>query len=290
MPGPSGDGLTRRHGPGLARLLHFDGEPVVVAFAAADSEHVVFAARARSVAVAQRAIERIRFATGVDDDLREFHAAFARDPLIGRAVRAHPALRPARRPQPFEALVAAVTEQLIEIERAIRIQRGLIASLGRVCPDTGLRDSAPASDLAAAAPARLASFGLAESRAHSLRRVAREVAAGRIDLAGPPETAWRALRRIPGIGSWTVEHLAYYGHGRHDQIPAGDLGYLKLVGRLVTGRPRARADEAGVREFFARYGAWRGLAGQYMVWAARRGLLPALDGVAVGRQSPRRAA
>ena len=47
--------------------------------------------------------------------------------------------------------------------------------------------------------------------------------------------------------------LALYGFGRLDVVPAGDLGYLKLVGRLTTGNPRAIADEDEVRGFFAAY-------------------------------------
>ena len=47
------------------------------------------------------------------------------------------------------------------------------------------------------------------------------------------EPGWRRLRAIPGIGSWTVEMLALRGQGRHDQLPAGDLGLLKLVGRAL---------------------------------------------------------
>ena len=85
---------------------------------------------------------------------------------------------------------------------------------------------------------------------------------------------WRRLRAIPGIGPWTLEMLALYGQGHYDRVPAGDLGYLKLVGRITTGNPRARADEAEVRAFFAPYGEWKGLAGEYLRVAAARGLLP----------------
>ncbi len=85
---PSLDGLTRRHGDGLVRLLHVDGAPVVVAVSGA-----VFAARAASEAVARAGIARMRFAVGVDDDLAEFYARFRDDPVIGRAVRARPWLR-----------------------------------------------------------------------------------------------------------------------------------------------------------------------------------------------------
>ena len=59
--------------------------------------------------------------------------------------------------------------------------------------------------------------------------------------------------------------LALHGQGRHDQLPAGDLGLLKLVGRLLSGGdPPARAQEHEVREFFAPYGEWAGLAAAHM--------------------------
>ena len=98
-------------------------------------------------------------------------------------------------------------------------------------------------------------------------RAAREVALGRVDLhSADHERGWRRLRAIPGIGRWTVEMLALHGQGRHDQLPAGDLGLLKLVGRLLSGGdPRARAQEHEVREFFAPYGEWAGLAASHML-------------------------
>ena len=135
----------------------------------------------------------MRFATGVDDDFRPFHDAFRDDPVIGKAVRAHPHLRVRRRPVPWEALLAAITEQLIEFERAVAIQRRMIAALGVRCAATGLRDGPCAATVAAAAPARLASFDLAPKRALALHRAAREVAAGRADLDGAMGTA-------PGAG------------------------------------------------------------------------------------------
>ncbi len=92
---------------------------------------------------------------------------------------------------------------------------------------------------------------LAPARALTLRSAAAEVASGRVDLlAADPLPGWRRLRRIPGVGPWTLEALALYGQGRHDRVPAGDLGYLKLVGRVTTGNPKARVDVPAVRAFF----------------------------------------
>lgn len=266
------DGLLRRRGAALQRLVHAEGEPVLAGVVQPAPDRVVFGARASSEAAARHAIERMRFASGVDDDLRPFHDAFRDDAVIGASVRANPHLRLGRRPCPWETLAWAVTEQLIELERAVEIQRRLVAVLGHHCPDTGLRAAPRPHVVASAAPALLASFGLSPQRSLTLRRIARELAAGRIDLDAPDhEAGWRRLRAIPGVGPWTVETLALFGQGRYDHVPAGDLGFLAIVGRLSTGNPRAHADEAEVREFFAPYGAWKGLAGEHLREAVRRG-------------------
>ena len=276
LRGGSPDGLVRRNGSaGLQRLLHRDGQPVHVAVIQPARDRVIFGARAASEPDAMWGIRRLRFAVGVDDDLAPFHAAFRDDRLIGRALRAAPAFRPRRSALPWEALVAAITEQLIEFEQAVAIQRRLIARLGRRCARTGLRDGPAPATVAAAAPAELAAMDLAPTRALTLRRAAAEVAAGRVDLlAADPMPGWRRLRAIPGIGPWTLEMLAFHGQGRHERVPAGDLGYLKLVGRVTSGHPKARATEEEVRAFFAPYGEWQGLAGEYLRLAAARGLLP----------------
>ena len=58
--------------------------------------------------------------------------------------------------------------------------------------------------------------------------------------------------------------LALYGQGRYDQLPAGDLDFIKLVGPLIHGDPKARATEDEVRELFAPYEQWKGLAALYL--------------------------
>jgi len=266
------DGLSPVRGGVLHRLLHerLDGHelPVHVRVAQLSSGSVLIGARASHGELAQRAIARMRRALGVDLELRAFHDEFRRDPLIGAAVRANPTLRPAGRPDPFEALAWAITEQLIEYVRAAAIQRRMVAALGRRDGVSGLRNSPSAAVFAGTAPARLESLDLSASRSLALVKVAREVAGARVHLdALDPEVqeaGWRRLRSIPGIGSWTVEILALTGQGRLDQVPAGDLGLIKLVGRLLSGGdPWARADEQQVRDFFARFGRWQGLAASY---------------------------
>jgi 3-methyladenine DNA glycosylase/8-oxoguanine DNA glycosylase len=272
LRGGSADGLTRRKGASLQRLLHKNGSPVHVAVIQPAPDRVIFGARAASEPDAMWGIRRLRFATGVDDDLRPFYDRFRDDPVIGRSVRSNPGLRVRRQPQPWETLLGAITEQLIELERAKVIQRRLIAAFGYRCPATGMRDAPLPAAIAAQAPARLVSFDLAPKRALAMRRCAEAVATGRLDLR---DHDLRRLRAMREIGPWTCEMVALHGQGRYDHVPAGDLGFLKIVGRLVTGNPKARADEAEVRGFFERYGEWKGLVGVHLMQAAMRGLIRA---------------
>jgi 3-methyladenine DNA glycosylase/8-oxoguanine DNA glycosylase len=269
------DGMLRRRGGVLERLVHHGESPVAVRVAQTAGDRVLFGARAPTRAAAAYGIERMRFALGVDEDVRPFLERFAHDPLIGRSLRRRPWLRAGRRPEPFEALAWAICEQLIEYEHAAAIERRMVAALGRRCAgwnaaDGALRDLPAATVLAGTAPALLQSFDLSGARALALVRAAREVAGGRVDLySSDHERAWRRLRAIPGIGRWTVEMLALHGQGRHDQLPAGDLTLLKLVGRMLSGGdPHARAQECQVRELFAPYGDWAGLAAVHMIGAA----------------------
>jgi 3-methyladenine DNA glycosylase/8-oxoguanine DNA glycosylase len=268
--GGGGDGVMRRRGGVLERLLHIGGRPAIVRVAQTSERSVLFGAWAHDRADAEAAIARMRFALGVDDDLRPFWERYRDDPLVGPSLRRRPWLRATRRPVAFEALAWAICEQLIQVTQAYTIERRIVRALGARCERTGLRDVPPPARLAACSPARLESFELAGRRSIALVRVAREVAAGRIDLESPDhEPGWRRLLATPTIGRWTVEILALHGQGRYDVIPAGDLGFLKLLGHAQSGGdPAARAEEDEVRALFARFGEWRGLAGLHALSAS----------------------
>jgi 3-methyladenine DNA glycosylase/8-oxoguanine DNA glycosylase len=250
--------LVQRDGA-LVRMLYAEGEPAVVRAWAAGGR-VRFRAEAPSRASALGAIERMRFALGTDHDLSEFHRRFRGDALIGPVIRRLPWLRPRRRPDPWEALAWAVCEQLVEGRRAAAIQRQIVRRLGGRSAGGALRAPPSAERIARSAPAELDACGLAPKRSTALIRAAREVASGRADLT-EHEPAWRRLRAIPNIGSWTIEMLAFEGQGRDDVLPALDVAYLRLVGVLDGLGRRATEDE--VRAFFAPYDEHAGLAALY---------------------------
>jgi 3-methyladenine DNA glycosylase/8-oxoguanine DNA glycosylase len=280
------DGVTRRRGGVLSRLLHVGERAVVVhvwqpavdvvRFRAAPLECGDAAAGGEQL---ELAIERMRFAVGVDEDLSEFYDFVRCDELVGPAVRQRPWHRPRRRPWPWEALAWAVTEQLIEASRAAQIQRRIVARWGRKQQPCAawegpgpLRDVPNADSIAACAPAELAAMDLSPARSLALIKCAREVAAGRARL-GSAETDQR-LRRISEIGPWTLQCLGFHGRGDPDSLPAGDLAYVKLVGHLTGLGRRATVEE--VEEFFAPYEPFRGLAGSFALgyWAKQMGAGP----------------
>lgn len=266
------DGVLRVDRRILTRLLYVDNQPIVVrAWQRRDSSVVFRAAPPGGVPPAtgpagrrqlETAIERMRFALGVDDDLREFYDRFRRDRLLGSAIRARPWVRPRRRAWPWEALAWAITKQLIESSRAAAIQRRLVLRWGAAVevPGAGVvRDVPSAHVVSQRAPAEFEALDLSAGRAVALIRVAREVAARRVDPASAADD--RRLLAISGIGPWTVRCLGLNGRGEADSLPAGDLAYLKLVGRLAGLGRRATPEE--VEEYLAPYAPFRGLAGTF---------------------------
>lgn len=231
----------------------------------------------------------MRFALGVDDDMRPFYAQFKRDPFLGPAIRRRPWFRAKRRPVAWEALVWAITEQLIESSRAAAIQRRMVRRWGGDCEWSGkgaerrpLRDVPAPEAVAALAPAELAACGLSPARAVAMVKCAREITAGRADAADPDSD--RRFLRIGEIGPWTAQCLGLFGRGEPDALPAGDLAYVKLVG-VVAGLGR-RATVPEIEEFYAPYAPYRGLAGVFSLshystaMTAARGLPLAPDAYA----------
>jgi 3-methyladenine DNA glycosylase/8-oxoguanine DNA glycosylase len=260
----SGNGTMRARDGVVSRLLCVGAEPIVAHAWQVRSGEVRFRLSGDAPAAElEVALERMRFMLGVDDDLSEFFAEFKRDPVLGPGMRRRPWIRPRRRPWPWEALSGAIAGQLIEASRAAAIERRMVRRWGRavLAPSPHrsgwLREMPRADVVADRAPAELTGMDLSGGRSIAMIRCAREVAAGRVDLTRPAHD--ERLLRIREIGPWTVQCLGFHGRGEPDSLPAGDLAYVKLVGRLTGMRRRATVDE--VEEYFERFRPFRALAG-----------------------------
>jgi 3-methyladenine DNA glycosylase/8-oxoguanine DNA glycosylase len=293
LPGSSPDGLRRLRGGVLFRYVRRDGRDVLLrATRLRDGRVVLGASAVGDDATATRdpratltgALADWRRALGCDVDLRPFVAAHRHDPLIGPSVRRRPWLQPVGRLSVFEAVQTAIAEQLIAYADAVVIQRRIAGRHGPVLAPVRpghprLRDLPDAATVAERLiPAHFEACGLAPSRAACLHRAAREIAAARIEVddRADPDRVLTRLRRISGIGSWTIALVDAQAHGRLDRAPSGDLNLRKALGRIRSGDPRARVDEAEVDAWLAPYAPWGALAAAH-VMQTRPDVLPRVD-------------
>ncbi|HLE98597.1 MAG TPA: hypothetical protein VI540_01780 [Gaiellaceae bacterium] len=205
-------------------------------------------------------VERARFMLALDDDTREFHTRFARDPLLGPSVTRLRGLRQRRKATVAHAALRGVCGQLVQAGKALELERAVIRACGEDPPS---RDA-----LAALSPAALSACGLATSRAAALTRLARTIDLER--LRAEPDTAIRRLGRERGIGPWTVGVIALQGLGRYDVGLVGDLGLVKLLASLRGSWPEP--DETA--DVLAPYAEWQGLASVFLLAGLKRGLIP----------------
>ncbi len=281
LPWVPPDGVGRRRGGLIERTVRVDGAHVLLRAAQPAGGEVVLGVWAQAQEAAEWALARWRWSLAVDVDHRPFLEAAWDDPILGPVVRARPWHRPAVRMRPHEALLWAITEQLIEYVEAARIQRGIVWRAGSRCERTGLWDAPSPREVLNLAPAQIESLGLSARRTALLREVCRLLERG-LDPEAPG--ALERLRRIPGLGAWTLACLALRGLGDPDAPPSGDLGLLKAVGQLQAmgaapgGRGAAARDrrerlplasEEQVHELLERYRPWRGYAAEHLLMGVR---------------------
>ena len=183
----------------------------------------------------------------LDDDHSEFVKRFARDPLIGEAIRRERGLRPLRTATVAQSLLRAVCGQLIQASRARQIERTVIRSLTPQLTGTKLHAPPACETFARVSPAELRRLGLGMRRGASLVRICRALELERLRSLPGDASAERLLRER-GLGPWSVGVVFLEGLGRYDRGLVADLGLVKLLvgpprplGRGLGDRRAARA-------------------------------------------------
>jgi AraC family transcriptional regulator of adaptative response / DNA-3-methyladenine glycosylase II len=160
----------------------------------------------------------------------------------------------------FEAAVRVVLGQQVTVAAARTLTRRLVQALGEPMqtPLAGLDRLFPsAGALARADPELIGKLGIVRQRVRALQALAKEVDAGRLQLAptAPLEETLTQLRALPGFGEWTVQLVALRALGWPDAFPATDIGVLDALVPTF-GERNAKAAEA-VSEAWR---PWRGYA------------------------------
>jgi 3-methyladenine DNA glycosylase/8-oxoguanine DNA glycosylase len=203
--------------------------------------------------------------------LDEPAALVPRHRLVGELVHRMPGLRLTRTNRPFEALLPAICEQKVTGVEARKAFRGIVRLHGQPAPGPGgLRLPPHPSVLAGLPYFAFHRFGMERRRAEVIRRAA-ELAPGLEGLAAAD--ALELMRRVPGIGPWTVAEVARVAFGDPDAVSLGDYHVPNLVAWALAGE--RRADDTRMLELLEPYRGQRGRVQRLLeasgMYAPRRG-------------------
>lgn len=240
-------------GPGeYRRSFRASGVPAVLGVRV--EGHSALAVRSAGIAPAEasRCVARM---FDLDAPVGEFLELARADPRLAAIVARRPGLRLPVFLDPFEGVVRAVLGQQVSVAGARTLAGRLVSRFGEDAPPLDgrpFRLFPSAEALAGLSVADLRAIGLTTARAGTLLEVARAVADGRLDLAGPPNAAREALLALPGIGPWTAGYVGMRSLGDRDSYPPYDLGLIKALTALdPEGRKPSR------REMDSIFEAWR---------------------------------
>ena len=165
------------------------------------------------------------------------------DPRLARLARRFAAVRLTRTEAVVDALVPAILEQKVTGTEAHRAWNGLVRGYGEDAPGpdgapTGLR-LAPAPEILARLPDHaFHRIGVEGRRAALIRAIARDAVRWEATTSLSPIEAAASLRRVPGIGPWTVAEVAVRAWGDPDAVSVGDFHLKNLVAFALAGEPR----------------------------------------------------
>jgi 3-methyladenine DNA glycosylase/8-oxoguanine DNA glycosylase len=191
-------------------------------------------------------------------------------PVVGPLHRRLRALRLCRSGAVLETLVPTILEQKITSQEARRSFRALVRRYGEPAPGPGglLLQPAP-EDLARLPYWAFHPFGVARTRAETIRRVC--AVAPRLEhlTALPSAEAATRLRSLQGVGPWTTAIVLDAAFGDPDAVVVGDFHLPHAVTWALAGE--ARGDDDRMLELLAEFPGQRG---RVMRLIAAAGLRP----------------
>jgi DNA-3-methyladenine glycosylase II len=202
---------------------------------------------------------------GLPFDLESFRVWAPRDPVLGRLVQTLAGFRPTLNPQPFEALVIAITTQQISLRAAAAIRSRFVERFG-VRHDVAW-EFPTREQTASAAPKDLIGLGFSRSKASYLLALARSELDFEALAVLPDHEVKAALTALPGLGEWTADWYLARHLARPHAWPAGDLGVRKAVSAFYAdGRPLSIQE---VRSMDERFAPFQNLSAQFLLVGAR---------------------
>lgn len=202
---------------------------------------------------------------GLPFDLGVFRAWAARDAVLARIVETFPGFRPTLSPDPFEALVIAITTQQISLHAAAAIRANFVERFG-VRHDQAW-EFPTRERMREARPSDFTVIGFSRAKAEYVL----ELAHSDLDLkalsACSDDEVIQALTAIRGLGRWTADWFLARHLARPRAWPAGDLGVRKAVSTFYAEDRPLSIEE--VRTMGERFAPFENLSAQFLLAGAR---------------------
>jgi DNA-3-methyladenine glycosylase II len=203
---------------------------------------------------------------GLPFDLESFRSwAASRDEVLAELALSLVGLRPTLNPEPFEALVIAITTQQISLRAAAAIRSRFIERFGvrhEIAWEFPTRER-----MAGARMSDFADLGFSQRKAEYVLGLARS----ELDLDAlallPDDEVIATLTALPGLGRWTADWYLARHLARPEAWPAGDLGVRKAVSTFYAdGAPLSIPE---VRALGERFAPFQNLSAQHLLVGAR---------------------
>ena len=202
---------------------------------------------------------------GLPFDLAPFLDWAAGDAALALVVGSVPGFRPTLNPDPFEALVVAITTQQISLHAAASIRGNLVERYG-VKHDVAY--AFPTREqVRQLRPRHFTPLGFSRAKAEYVL----ELAHSDLDLDGlaalDDDEVIASLTSIRGLGRWTADWFLARHLARPRAWPAGDLGVRKAASTFYAAGRSLSIEE--VRRMSDRFAPFENLSAQFLLAGAR---------------------
>jgi DNA-3-methyladenine glycosylase II len=202
---------------------------------------------------------------GLPFDLDEFRGWAVGDATLAMVVGSVPGFRPTLNPEPFEALVVAITAQQISLHAAASIRGNLVERYG-VRHDIAW-EFPTRERIKELRPRHFTPLGFSRAKAEYVL----ELAHSDLDLDGlralDDNEVIAAVTSVRGLGRWTADWFLARHLARPHAWPAGDLGVRKAVSTFYAAGRSLTIEE--VRRMSERFAPFENLSAQFLLAGAR---------------------
>lgn len=206
-----------------------------------------------------------RAIVGADFELDPFYAWAEGDEVLRELVPGLAGLRPPLAPDPYEALVSAISAQQVSLFAAFAIRNRMVERFG--VRGVHAYEFPTRERMAQANEEQLTELGFSRRKAEYVLGVARsDVDFGALHTLSDDEVK-TTLTSIRGLGEWTADWFLARHLARPRAWPAGDLGLVKAVSAFYFGGRKLSIAE--VREAGARFDPFQNLTAHYLLTGFR---------------------